>query len=318
MLLLYYLPKKHSIIICDKKGELEMKRIMTLLLLFVFGLVALKGNVVHATEIIKEYDGEPIVVFGETLSDVERDKVRELVDVGDEKVHELDVTGADYAKYVNGNPGANMYSSVKITHEKEGHGIVVHIVTPENITLVTNEMYANALITAGVENAKVDVASPRQVTGESALTGIYKAFDASGEGLDDGRMEVANEEINLTTDLAKKEGLSQEKVTELMTEIKKAISEKNPATREDIEEIIKEQLDKLEVNLSDADIQLLIDLFEKMKNLNIDFDQVKEQLNDITSTIKDKLDDLNIDQGFFEKVAEFFKNLFDTIASWFK
>src|SRR5699024_4735785 len=106
---------------------------------------------------------------------------------------------------------------------------------------------------------------------------------------------VANEELDLTTELTKKEGMSEEKVTELMTEIKKEIAEKDPATREDVEEIVKEQLDNLEIELSDEDRQLLIDLFDKIKDLDID-----------------------IDEGFWEKVKSFFNDLIDSIASIFK
>ena len=103
-----------------------------------------------------------------------------------------------------------------------------------------------------------------------------------------------------------------------MTEIKKAIAEQNPATKEDVERIIQEQLDKLEISLSEEDRQLLIDLFEKMRNLDIDFDKVREQLEDITNTIKDRLGELEIDEGFWEKVMNFFRDLFDSIASFFK
>src|SRR5690625_7177294 len=93
-------------------------------------------------------------------------------------------------------------------------------------------MYANALLTAGVDSATVEIASPVQVTGHSALTGIYKAYDEDGEELDKDRMELANEELNVATDLADKEGLSQEKVSELLTEIKKEIADQKPATKE--------------------------------------------------------------------------------------
>src|SRR5699024_7797245 len=128
-------------------------------------------------------------------------------------------------------------------------------------------MYRNAMLTAGVEDAVVEVASPVAVSGHSALTGIYKAYDDGGADLDKDRMEVANEELNLTTDLSDKEGISQEEVTALMTEIKKEIAEQDPVTREEVEEIVKEQLDKLEINLSEEDRQLLIDLFDKMRDL---------------------------------------------------
>src|SRR5699024_6134091 len=153
--------------------------------------------------------------------------------------------------------------------------------------------------------ATVEVVSPVQVSGHSALTGIYKAYDAEGEELDPERMVVANEELDLATDLAEKEGMDEEKVSELLAEIKKAIADQDPATKEDVERIVKEQLDKLEITLSDEDRELLTNLFEKMRDLNIDFDKVKSQLEDITSTIKDKLDDLDIelDAGFWDKVV---------------
>src|SRR5699024_3082780 len=143
--------------------------------------------------------------------------------------------------------------------------------------------------------------------------------DAAGAELEKGRMEVANEELDLTTELSEKEGLSQETVTELMTEIKKAIADQNPATREDIEQIVQEQLEKLEISLSEEDRQLLIDLFEKMRELDIDFGKVKEQLEELTSVIKDRLGDinLNLDEGFWNKVKTFFNDLIDKIASIF-
>src|SRR5699024_498812 len=136
-----------------------------------------------------------------------------------EYVEEYTVSGADIAKYIAGDRNSRMFSSAKIVREEKGHGITINIVTPENITQVTSEMYMNALLTAGVEDATVDVASPVKVTGHSALTGIYKAYDVAGAELDKDRMEVANDELDIATDLASKEGMSDEKVTELLTEI---------------------------------------------------------------------------------------------------
>ena len=45
------------------------------------------------------------------------------------------------------------------------------IETPENITKVTQDMYRNAAVTLGVEHARITVAAPIPVTGESALAG---------------------------------------------------------------------------------------------------------------------------------------------------
>ena len=186
------------------------------------------------------------------------------------------------------------------------------------ITEVTDEMYANALLTAGIEDAVVDVASPVKVSGHSAIVGIYKAYD-EGEGteLNKERTEVANEELNLATDLAKKEGLDQEKVGELLTEIKKEIADQNPVTKEEVSQIIDEKLKTLEINLSAEDRQLLLDLFEKMRSLNINFDNVKSQLENFSKDIQQRIDEAVGDKGFLQSVADFFKELIDSLKNIF-
>lgn len=297
-----------------------MKRYIKMGMVIV-ALFTLFINITHPVQAIDPNKGDidiPIIVYGDTLNESQREEVRRLLDVDQlSDYKEYDITGADIARYIDGDPNSGMYSSAKITRKDKGHGIVVNIVTSDNITQVTSDMYANAMLTAGVEDAVVEVVSPVRVTGHSALTGIYKAYDAEGDTLDKGRMEVATEELDVATELAEKEGMTQEKVSELLTEIKKEIADKNPATKEDIEQIIKEQLDKLEISLSEEDRQLLINLFNKMRDLNINFDEVRSQLEDITSKIKDKLGDLEIDEGFWEKVKDFFKKLFNKIASLF-
>ena len=258
-----------------------------------------------------------ILIYGEKLNDSQRAQVREALNIEDTDTFEAhDVSGQDYANFINGNPNANMYSSARILLENEGEGITVNIVTPENITQVTASMYENALLTAGAENATVDVVSPIKVSGHSALTGIYKAYDVEGEELDKERMELANEELNVATDLAENEDITQDEVSTLLTEIKQMIAEQNPATKEDVERIVSEQLDKLEIRLSDEDRQMLVNLFDKMRDLNIDFGAVKNQLEDIANSIADKADELGLDASFWEKVANFFSELFKSIGDF--
>ncbi|MFD1851965.1 DUF1002 domain-containing protein [Oceanobacillus bengalensis] len=300
----------------------NVKRILSLVI--VIGLMIGLAAPIYAqasttdVESINEKLGPAIVVYGGTLSDEQRNKVRELLDVTNpDTVTEYEVLGEDVATYINGNPDANLYSSAKIVRQEEGNGLTINIVTPENITEVTEDMYANALLTAGVENATVDVVSPIPVSGHSALTGIYKAYDAEGETLDKERMELANEELGVATDLADNEGLSQEKVSQLLTEIKQMIAEQNPVTREEVEQIISKQLQNLEINLNEADRQMLIDLFDKMRDLEIDFGAVQNQLEDIASSVVEKAEELGLDQDFWEKVANFFSDLFNAIGDFF-
>lgn len=262
---------------------------------------------------------DSILIFGAQLSDSQRQEVRDSLGISaDGTQQEVDVTGEDYANFINGNPNSNMYSSALIKLENAGEGLVVNILTPENITQVSSEMYENALLTAGAENVTVDVVSPVAVSGHSALTGIYKAYDVEGVELDKERMELANDELGVATDLAEKEGLDQKTVSSLLTEIKQMIAEQNPVTREEVEEIVSEQLNRLEINLSEQDRQMLIDLFDRMRNLDIDFSGVKDQLRDIANNVADKAEELGLDAGFWEKVANFFSELFGSISNFFQ
>ena len=256
----------------------------------------------------------------ESLSETQKEEVRKELEVTDPtKVEEITVNGQDLVHYIQGEVrNARMFSSAKITRKEKGEGLVITRVTPGNITQVTDEMYANALLTAGIEDATVDVASPVKVSGHSALVGIYKAYEKTGEKLDQGRMEVANDELNLATKLADKEGLDNEKVSQLLTEIKKEIAAQNPATKEDVQKIVEDELNKLNIKLSPEDRQLLIDLFNKMRDLNINLDKVKSQLNDLTKDLKSKLKDAGVDRGFIQKILDFIAEIFHAIGSFIK
>lgn len=270
---------------------------------------------------INEKLGVPIVVYGANLSESEKAIVKEALQVDKEsEIDELSVSGSDLAKYIkSSNPNSRMYSSAKITRQDEGKGLIISIVTPENITEVTSEMYANAMLTAGIEDAIVEVAAPKPVTGHSALVGIYKAYEAkTGETLDTERTDVANDELSIATKIAESSNITDEQVAELLTSIKKQISELNPATKEEVEQIINDQLSKLNIELSEQDRQLLVDLMDRISKLDIDFSKLSEQLSDLTAQIEEKFGDILADDGFWTSVKNFFNKLIDTVSSWFK
>lgn len=269
--------------------------------------------------VINEKLGVPIIVYGGNLSTEEKEKVKTALRVDEEPEYdEVTVTGQDLVNYIkNSNASARMYSSAKITREEEGKGLTISIVTPENITEVTAEMYATAMLTAGIEDAIVEVAAPKAVTGHSALVGIYKAYELkTGETLDIERTDVANDELDVATTIAESAGVDDAKVAELLTEIKKSIAELKPETREDVEKIVSDQLDKLQIELSDKDRQLLVDLMERISKLNIDFGKLSSQLSSLSKDIEEKFGSLMENEGFWNSVKNFFKNLVDTISGW--
>ncbi len=84
-------------------------------------------------------------------------------------------------------------SSSALTCPAPGTGLQV---STENITLVTPAMYSGALLTAGITDAQLIVAAPPDAAsdGMTALTGIFRAFDAGACGraaVDPTRQELA-------------------------------------------------------------------------------------------------------------------------------
>ncbi|MBM7707018.1 DUF1002 domain-containing protein [Chryseomicrobium aureum] len=296
-----------------------MKKILLslLALLLLFPAITLADG--ENQEVIDEKLGVPIVVYGANLTAEQKASVQKALNVSESStVEEITVTGEDLATYIkDGNSSARMFSSAKITRTDAGKGLVISIVTPDNITQVTNEMYANAMLTAGIENATVEVAAPSPVTGHSALVGIYKAYEATGEQLDSERTDVANEELSVATILSEESGIDQDKVSELLTEIKQQIAEQNPASREEVEQIVTEQLSTLQIELSEQDRQLLIDLMDRIRQLDIDFSQWSTQLEDLSQSIQDQIGSIVENEGFWNGVKKFFNDLVSSIRSIF-
>src|SRR5699024_10307289 len=139
--------------------------------------------------------GKPVYVYGSALSEQEAKKLAEEMGYNFEDLEVYVVTGKDMVEFLgDGNPNANMYSSVIIERYDKGYGTQVEIPNEDRIKQITKSQYENAMITSGVVDAKVIVDSPSPVSGESALTGIFKAYSEKGEELDEDRMKVGQEE----------------------------------------------------------------------------------------------------------------------------
>src|SRR5690606_28961916 len=100
--------------------------------------------------------------------------------------------------------GSKAISSSKIQIEKKGSGLEVQT---NNINWVTDEMYLNALMTAGVKDANVYVTAPFEVSGTAALTGLIKAYEVSTDkAIPEDVKQVANQELVETAKLGDKIG----------------------------------------------------------------------------------------------------------------
>ncbi|WP_314404955.1 DUF1002 domain-containing protein [uncultured Granulicatella sp.] len=296
------------------------------------GLVSQQVYAIDTTAINEKW-GKPTVVYGGGLNDQQIKETSKLLGIKDENtVTTTKVTGEDLVKYLGAGEANTsvMISSVMVQKRNKGEGVKVHIATPKNITLVTSEQYANAAITAGVADAEIEVAAVSKVTGESALTGVYKAFEANGVVLDEKRTAVAQKELELTNQIvqeqSKEKGFDAAKLDQAMIDIKKALAEIKEkqgqvATKEDVERIVNEALKKygLDAVISPTQVNNIIQFALSYQQTSaIDSKQVLEQLNSLSNTVKGKIGQL-VDQanreGWLDKIVTFFKEIFNAIFS---
>ncbi len=285
------------------------------------------------TSVVDEAWGKPTFVYGGGLSEAQIAETAELFDIEEmNNVASTPALGDDLVKYLGYGSGntASMISSVLVQKDNNS-GVNVDILTPENITTITAQQYTNAAITAGVEDVNIEVAAIRPVTGESALTGVYKALEVNGEELDKERMEVAQEELEATSEIADDADLDEEESGRLdgvIVEIKQQLADIKDrtdqlATRDEIEQIINDALAKYDLQnvISIENINVLINYFENyQKTSAIDSEQVREQLNQFANDLGNKIGEVWQDaeeSGLLDRIANFFREIVDSIMSLF-
>ena len=107
-------------------------------------------------------------------------------------------------------------------------------VETKNINWVTEEMYINALATAGVKDASVYVTAPFSVSGTAALTGIIKAYEVSSDKvIPEDVKQAANQEMVTTAKLGDEIGTEQ--ASALVTKIKEKMAENTPQQKKILE-----------------------------------------------------------------------------------
>jgi len=262
--------------------------------------------------------GDVIVTLGADLTQQQKDAILKEMQVDPNQVQVIEVTNAEEHKYLDNylpkaQIGTRAISSSKITIGEKGSGLSV---STNHITYVSNEMYMNALATAGVKDAQIYVTAPFDVSGTAALTGLIKAYEIkTGDVIPEEQKQVANEEMVTTAKLADEKGIGKDKAAALMTAIKDKIAEAHPKTDEDMKNIIQDAAKQTGVQLNDQDIQKLVDLFNKMKDLNINWNQVGDQLQKAKDSLKQFL---NSDEakGFFAKLGQFLQSLFQAISDF--
>lgn len=265
-----------------------------------------------------------IVTLGADLSDEQRATVLSLLDLTEAELEDciiLEITNDDEHHYLDEYLssdviGKRALSSIRLDKAEEGSGITV---TAHNINYCTESMYVNALATAGLEDANVVVAGPFDISGTAALVGTIKAYEAlTGETVSEEVIDAATDELVTTGELSSVIG-DADKASELIGYVKNEVIANDLTSDEDIREVIEEAANEMDITLSDEDVDKVVETMKKISKLDLDVDRLKEQ----AKGLYDKLKDLNIDfdsekaQGFFQKIVTFFTNIYEKIKGLF-
>ncbi len=305
-----------------------MKSFKNKIAIFLASLFILTSAMAIDTTVIDEKWGKPIYVYGSGLSEAEIIDTAKVLGIENlDNVNIKEVNGQDEIRYLGQGAGDDsaMISSVMVQKRPEDHGVKVEIKTPQNITQITAEQYENAAITAGVSNCSIIIGSVKPVTGESALTGIYKAYEANAEALDEERMKVAQQELETTNDIVQenkdKENFSIGQFNQVIINVKQEINnyvtqEGKEADLAQIRTFIEDSIVKYDLKevVTQEQIDKLVTLFDQYQNTGaVDSAEVQEQLKTLASDLSDKASQIYQDakdSGILDKIAQFFKDLF--------
>ena len=196
------------------------------------------------------------VVYGAGAPQSVYDQLNSVMGV-DSSFKKLTATASDYAKYIgNGTTtDAAMISSVAIAPTDPGSGVKVNIKKYDgqsNITEVTAQQYAMVAQMAGVTDITIVVTANRAVSGESALTGVYKAFEADGHQLNSQNTAAANSVLDATQsaiDANKDDSSYPAKLMAAVGDTSKQSAQQKQssgelATKADIQEMLNKALEK--------------------------------------------------------------------------
>lgn len=301
-------------------------------------------NSAHAAtdvqKVIDETYVQPEYVLGSSLSEDQKNQtLKKLGYNASTDTKELKTMTPDvYSKIMNvaNDSSLQLYSSAKIQKLGDKSPLEVKIETPENITKVTQDMYRNAAVTLGMEHAKITVAAPIPVTGESALAGIYYSLEANGAKVPQANKDLAQEELKALSDInaenKDKSDYDANKLNVALADIKsglaKAKESKGNLTEEDVRKIVEDTLKnyKLDQVITGNQINIIINFALNLSKSDIlsnaDFTKT---LNDLKQSIVSQAGDSfkNINLNFdadkaLEDGGNFLSSLWQALVNFFK
>lgn len=285
---------------------------------------------------IVENDNKPYLALGADLSEEQLQIVLDKMGIAKEDLEDYNVvyiTNEEEHEYLDGYIdssviGTNALSCVMVKETDAGSGLRL---TTMNINYCTINMYRNALITAGVENADILVVGPFPLSGTAALIGAMKAYEEmSGEELDEAAKTAALAELVVTGDVVSS-GESEEeadKLQDVMDYVKAEVIAGDITDWDAILDIIEKAELEFDISLTDEQKEQIAALMQKIAELDIDPVKLLEQAGDlydkygetVLAEAKEVLNGIfteEVKASLWESIKEFFSTLWNAITDFF-
>lgn len=262
-------------------------------------------------------DSGRVVTIGSDLTDKQRETVLSFFGLSDDDLDDMqviNVTNQDERKYLSSTVPVSEIGTKTLScsyiQPKSSGGINVQTA---NLTYVTKEVLYNALQTAGVENCDLVVTAPYEVSGTGALTGVFMAYEQSGNALNQEKEQAATKEMVDTANLQSTYG---EAAPEIVSDVKKEVAGNPQLTDDQIRDIIKKAAAAKGVTLTDGDIDTILAIAKQVQSGGYSKDAFSKTLENAKATL-DGVDAskhaegfVGAVQSFFESIGRFFAHLF--------
>lgn len=230
-------------------------------------------------------DSRRVVTLGADLTQDQQNTMLKYFGVNADSVDIIYINNNDERKHLGSyvpleQIGTKTFSCALVAPTTKG-GIQVKTA---NLSWVTCNMIASTLSTSGVTNCQVVAASPFEVSGTGALTGVIMAYEtASDVTLDESKKELANEELIATGNLADEVG--QSKATAVINETKLQVIENNITDISEITNIVNNISNDYDVTISDDQSEEIAGLMQKIAEQEYDITQLKATLERVQANV---------------------------------
>lgn len=247
-------------------------------------------------------DAVPVITVGADLTSEQKDKIFEFFGADPSDTMVIEINNSQEREYLEGLVsdeiiGTRTLSCSYIMPMQSG-GLIVKTA---NLTYVDENMIANALLTAGVENCQVLATAPFKVSGTGALTGILTSYEkSSGEKLEEDKKETATKELIVTGDIINEladsiqesssensedkksnQSLTEEYIFEFMNALKTEALNGN-LTEETAKALLDKYLEEYRIELTEQTYNKLLDYLKSFSVLSYKgkFDEKLASLTD--------------------------------------